>query len=208
MATAIKKLYAGIGVATATSPYVVYTVPSGKRVIIKSITVANPTSTDQRFTITLAGYPIVYNHVIKAFDTFVLPAAGFVLNQIETISFGSAPTIHINVTGVVFDTSERVKPYVLIRANTVTTSQTGTVFKDTLNDVLIKSVTFCNLTASDTTIALSIGDYQIIGGKLLKAYDTLTIPFLDQLLVKGETLAAWASSASTVSFYATGMVVT
>lgn len=89
----------------------------------------------------------------------------------------------------------------------MTTTPSGLQFRDTSDDIMIKSVTFCNVSSSDTVIAFSLGGYNLMGSKPLKAYDTLTIPFLDQLLVKGEYLTAWAGAANTVVFYATGIAV-
>lgn len=193
---------------TAISPGSVYTVPSNKRTIIKSVVVFNNSSSEQRFTISLAGYPIIYNHVIKPFDSMLLPAAGFILNPIESLSFGCTSSIALTVTGIVFDATERNNPYIFARANGLGTLSTSNQVRDTANNILIKSVTFCNVTGTDTTIALSINGSSLMGSKLLRAYDTLTIPFLDQLLIKNEYLQAWASAANAVVYHATGIVVT
>ncbi|WP_336781148.1 hypothetical protein [Paenibacillus illinoisensis] len=207
MANEIQRLYGGSTSSAATTPTAVYTAPSNKRVVIKSIVAYNPSSSDQRFSIALAGYPIIHNHFIKAYDTLVLPVAGFVINPSESILFGTSSSVSIIVTGLVFDAVERNKPFVVTRLNALTTTPSGLQFRDTSDDIMIKSVTFCNVSSSDTVIAFSLGGYNLMGSKPLKAYDTLTIPFLDQLLVKGEYLTAWAGAANTVVFYATGIAV-
>lgn len=188
-------------------PTNVYTSPVGKKTIIKSITINNNSSTDQSFTIRMAGYSIVYNHVIKPNDTIILPASGFVLLSNETLSVGNSSSLYIRVTGEVIDTSILLSPIVILRSTALTTSATGTQYRNTSNDVLIKSVSLCNITASPVAVSFYMGGFGIISAKMINRYDTLTIPFLDQLLIKGDYVQAWAGVEGAIVPYVTGIEV-
>lgn len=209
MSIKVQRLYLGGGSFNSTTlPFTAYTAPAGKKVIIKSITIQSTSTTAERFTINLAGYAVAYNHTIKPYDTVVLPVAGFILNPGETLAYGTTiQGIAMSATGVVMDNAEPDTPFIVSRANALTTSNAAFQYRNTTNDVLIKSVNFCNVTATDTAVALAMGGFSIIGNHVLKAYDTLTIPFLDQLLVKGEYIQAWASTSGAAVYYCTGIVV-
>ncbi|GAB1157466.1 hypothetical protein YWY31_34910 [Paenibacillus illinoisensis] len=206
----IRRLCSGVVTAnTQDSPYVVYTSPTNKKTIIKSIVVTNlSSSTEHTFSIALVGAAIAFRHVIKAGESLVLPAAGLVLQSNEQLAIGASNSVHIRIIGEVIDASSSGSPLVIQRANGLSTSQVGNTYLNASKDVLIKSVVFCNATASDATVNVTLGGNFIAFNKTIKAYDTLIIPFVDQLLVKGESANFWSNTASAIVAHVTGIEVT
>ncbi|MGX1827001.1 hypothetical protein ACWIE6_02005 [Paenibacillus taichungensis] len=95
MAVATKRF--GKGLLTGT----LYTVPSGTTALLKAITVCNLNSTDNTFSITLAGTSIIQNHKIKGSDTITIPFLDQVIQSGETItgSSGTANSINYYMSG-------------------------------------------------------------------------------------------------------------
>ncbi|WP_337033696.1 hypothetical protein [Paenibacillus illinoisensis] len=204
----VKVLYSGApGLNTHVSPTNVYTAPAGKKVIIKSIGVNSVDPADQSFSIQLAGYAFAFRHAIKPNQTLILPAAGLVLQPGEVLAVGNSQGIYIRITGEIVDSNMLLLPDVIHRANGLTTSASGSRYTNSTKDILVKSVAFCNKTNGPVSVSLYMGGIGIISAKIINGYDTLTIPFLDQFLTKGENLDVWASAAGSIVYYATGIAV-
>lgn len=75
------------------------------------------------------------------------------------------------------------------------------------NYTIVKALTICNNTTSNITVSFLFGGTYVIGGHVIKANDTITIPFLDQVLHAGEAITATASAVN-VSYYISGKEVT
>jgi len=73
---------------------------------------------------------------------------------------------------------------------------------------LVKAITLCNKTASDATVTLLFGGTEVIYQHNIKAKDTITIPFLDQIIQAGETITGLAGTASAINYYISGKEVT
>ncbi|MCM3131914.1 hypothetical protein M3629_03910 [Paenibacillus polysaccharolyticus] len=73
---------------------------------------------------------------------------------------------------------------------------------------LVKAITLCNKTASDATVTLLFGGTEVIYQHTIKARDTVTIPFLDQIIQAGETITGLAGTANAINYYISGKEVT
>ncbi|MNJ29316.1 hypothetical protein D3C77_238770 [compost metagenome] len=79
----------------------------------------------------------------------------------------------------------------------------------------IKSMTICNITSVEGKFSVSIYphvsggiSYNLVSDYLLKGNDTITIPFLDQILEEEDVLAIYKSnSTSYFNFYVSGREV-
>ncbi|SEL04190.1 hypothetical protein [Paenibacillus sp. OK003] len=102
MAITTKRFYRGV---LGTSLTTLYAVPSGARSIIKAITVCNYGTTDQTFSLNIAGTWIVSSHLVKARDTIVIPFLDQVVHSGEEIgafaSISSAVNVYISGKEVV-----------------------------------------------------------------------------------------------------------
>jgi len=73
---------------------------------------------------------------------------------------------------------------------------------------LVKAITVCNKTNVTVTFTIKFASTEVIHTHNLRAYDTLTIPFLDQILNTGELIEGLASSAASIDYYISGKEVT
>jgi hypothetical protein len=74
----------------------------------------------------------------------------------------------------------------------------------------IKAVSLCNTTAANVEFNMNLADTSLIWKHVIKAYDTITLPFMDQIIHAGETIKV-ASSINTTGglvFYISGKEVT
>jgi hypothetical protein len=98
MATISKTLFRGA--ATTTTSTVLYTVPASTTAVVTSIVVSNTSSTDQTFTIALAGVNLANTVTVGASDSVVIDLKQ-VLNAAETIAGGaSATSVNMHISGV------------------------------------------------------------------------------------------------------------
>jgi hypothetical protein len=72
---------------------------------------------------------------------------------------------------------------------------------------LVKAVTICNTNATSVTVRLSFAGAAVIFDHTIKPNDTITIPFIDQILMVGEAITA-SASANAVWYYISGKEVT
>jgi len=73
---------------------------------------------------------------------------------------------------------------------------------------VIKAITICNKSASQHTISLKLAGTFVIYNHAIGAYDTITIPFIDQILSATELIEGNASSASAVNYFISGKEIT
>ncbi|CAM4469061.1 hypothetical protein [Paenibacillus xylanexedens] len=72
----------------------------------------------------------------------------------------------------------------------------------------LKALTICNTAASgEVDFTMTLGGTKIINSHKLKAFDTITIPFLDQIILAGETIQV-QSAGNAASFFISGKEVT
>lgn len=76
------------------------------------------------------------------------------------------------------------------------------------NYTIVKALTLCNNSDAAVTANISLAGVSIIGGYGIAARDMITIPFLDQILQNGETIAGYAGTTDLISYYISGKEVT
>jgi len=74
--------------------------------------------------------------------------------------------------------------------------------------VIIKAVTICNKTASIATATLKFDGIEIVCAYTLLAYETVTIPFIDQIIEASEIIEGSSGTATAVNYYISGKEVT
>ncbi|MBT2761795.1 hypothetical protein [Paenibacillus sp. ISL-20] len=70
---------------------------------------------------------------------------------------------------------------------------------------MIKAVTLCNTSSTNVLFTLILAGLNVINAHTIKANDTITIPFLDQVLHSGETIEIASGS---LNYYISGKEVT
>ncbi|WP_339168893.1 hypothetical protein MKX75_06100 [Paenibacillus sp. FSL R5-0341] len=73
---------------------------------------------------------------------------------------------------------------------------------------MVKAVTLCNITSAAVTFRLRFGGSYVIFDHQINANDTVTIPFLDQILTSGESIEMSCSANNAISVYISGKEVT
>lgn len=74
--------------------------------------------------------------------------------------------------------------------------------------VIVKAVTLCNKTATAATVTISFAGLEVIYQYAVAARDTITIPFMDQILEASEEITGLAGTASAINVYISGKEVT
>lgn len=69
---------------------------------------------------------------------------------------------------------------------------------------IIKAVTLCNKTASAATVTIKFDGVEVIAGYTLLANDTITIPFIDQIIEASELIEGSSGTASAINYYISG----
>lgn len=72
---------------------------------------------------------------------------------------------------------------------------------------IIKAVNICNSGNVDQNITVSFAGTGMISNYKVKAYDTIAIPFLDQILQAGEAISLFSTGTNTF-YYISGKEVT
>lgn len=90
---------------------------------------------------------------------------------------------------------------------TLTTSSATLYTAPATGRAFVKALTLCNKTATDATVTLLLAGTEVIYQHVVKANDTLTIPFLDQVLEAGETITGLSGTASAITYYISGREV-
>lgn len=74
--------------------------------------------------------------------------------------------------------------------------------------VIIKAVTLCNKTSADATATLSFNGIEVVSGFTVLANDTITIPFIDQIIEAEELIQGLSGTADSINYYISGKEVT
>ncbi|QLG39405.1 hypothetical protein HW560_15770 [Paenibacillus sp. E222] len=77
--------------------------------------------------------------------------------------------------------------------------------------VLIKAVTICNKLSQAISVTLLFAGTEVIYQHTVKANDTITIPFVDQIIYAGESISGFAGTSGGSNFatyYISGKEVT
>lgn len=74
--------------------------------------------------------------------------------------------------------------------------------------VIVKALTLCNYSSSAATATIKFDGTEVIATHSIAAYDTITIPFIDQILDPEELIEGSAGTASSINYYISGKEVT
>jgi predicted RNA-binding protein with TRAM domain len=74
--------------------------------------------------------------------------------------------------------------------------------------VIIKAVTLCNKTAINATVTLKFDGIEVVSGFTVLANDTVTIPFIDQVLEASEIIEGSSGTAASINYYISGVKYT
>ncbi len=70
--------------------------------------------------------------------------------------------------------------------------------------VVIKAVTLCNKTSSSRLVTLKFDGIEVVCNHTILGYDTVTIPFIDQIIEADELIAGNADADNAVNYYISG----
>ncbi len=73
--------------------------------------------------------------------------------------------------------------------------------------VVIKAMTLCNITAAAATVTITFNGIDVINAYSIPAHDTITIPFIDQIIEATEVIAGLAGTDSAITYYISGKEV-
>ena len=85
----------------------------------------------------------------------------------------------------------------------VFTNSKATIYTCTAK-TLVKAVTLCNKTAGNVTVTLLYAGTNVIFNHVIAAYDTITVPFFDQMLLDTELIEGNASANTSIEYYISG----
>jgi hypothetical protein len=76
-----------------------------------------------------------------------------------------------------------------------------------LTMALVKAITICNKTNATRNFTIKFASTEVVQSHNITAYNTLTIPFMDQILNAAELIEGSADSAASVNYYISGKEV-
>jgi len=76
------------------------------------------------------------------------------------------------------------------------------------NYVIVKAVTICNKTSASHTVTLKFDAIEVVATHTILGYDTVTIPFIDQILEASEIIEGSADAADSINYYISGKEIT
>jgi len=76
------------------------------------------------------------------------------------------------------------------------------------NYTVIKSITLCNKTSANHTVNLKFNGIDVIFGHTILANDTITVPFIDQIIEASELIEGSADAVDSITYYISGKEVT
>ena len=69
---------------------------------------------------------------------------------------------------------------------------------------IVKAITLCNKTANEARVTIKFDGIEVFASHMIAGYDSITIPFLDQILEAGELIAGHASAVDSINYYISG----
>ena len=168
-----------------TTSATVYTAPTGKFAVSKSIIISNTSSSGVKIRVMIAGFYVAYDHVIKAKSTLAIDDLDIPIVPGNSIAISSATAnvVSIAISGFERDYVSGDFPYLL-----TTGTFYGSYPAGSTNDWIIKSIVVCNTTTSVSTMNLKLGSITIMDSYKLKANDTIIVPSLNLYFARGQTL--------------------
>lgn len=183
MADKIKSLYAGTVPATNTA---VYTVPTGKYAVVKSMVLCNPNSVDIVFTLIIGGMYLSYGHLIKANSTLSINDLDIPIlaGTVILMSSTSGNPLTTYISGFERDYVQSEYMYSMITGSQTTGIGTGNT------EFMIKSIVLCgNLAGGYATVTVKVAGQDVISAYKMKEKDALILPFLNIYMPKQSTIS-------------------
>lgn len=72
---------------------------------------------------------------------------------------------------------------------------------------IVKAITLCNKSSLTSTVTIKLNGVEIISGFILTAFDTITIPYIDQILEASELIEGFAGAGDSITYYISGTEV-
>ncbi len=174
-----------------TADTTVYTVPSSKYAVVKSLTMSNNSATAQTINVTIGGIRLMINYVVPAKDSLVINDLDIPMIQGETIQVRS--TEAGNNTAMSFVGFERdyvASEYPYVKLNGLVQATATTLFTASGGDWILKRLIITCLSGNvmkfyTSISAVSFIDYQ------LNPWDTLYVP-LQRLVGNGTSILGTA----------------
>lgn len=69
---------------------------------------------------------------------------------------------------------------------------------------VIKAITLCNKTAAAQKATIKFAATEVIAAHTVAANDTVTIPFIDQIITTGELIEGLCDAADAINYYISG----
>ncbi|MCF7753384.1 hypothetical protein KQ941_02935 [Paenibacillus xylanexedens] len=73
---------------------------------------------------------------------------------------------------------------------------------------MVKAITICNTANNSVIVTFRFADVSIISAHPIAANNTVTIPFIDQVIHAGESIQGSCGQVSAISYYISGKEVT
>lgn len=73
--------------------------------------------------------------------------------------------------------------------------------------VIVKSITLCNKTAVAATATIKLDGIAVVSGHSIVAYDSLIIPYIDQMLDASDLIEGLAGTASAIDCCISGVEI-
>jgi hypothetical protein len=203
MATAFKRFGAS-GVASANTTQVAYTVPTGYKAIIKSFIISNSSAGNVNLIVRMANFEILFNYMMKPYDTIVVPVMDQLLIAGNTITFSAnaANSISYYISGIeALITDPEYADVIRLGIGSLPSDDGGAIVNSSVKDRLIKGMILCNTNSADTRVYMNVSGKIILQGFMIKGYDTILVPTTDILIPATEGILG---SGYGVHYYITG----
>ncbi|WP_419891397.1 hypothetical protein [Paenibacillus xylanexedens] len=190
MANTIKALFEGTIPSASTN---VYTVPSGKYAVSKSIVICNGDSAVMTFTLIIGGVNVAYSHNLAGYETLIIDDLDIPMLGSETITMlSSTVNGRIVITGFERDYVAEEFPYLKIIANY---SGWFTLPANDFDSIL-KSIVICNPNSTESRgSVMQTSSLALIYNKTIKPRDTVIIPLPKIFVPKGRQLMIAGTSS-------------
>ncbi|UPK45208.1 hypothetical protein [Paenibacillus pabuli] len=201
MATSFKRLGSG-NIQTANSQTTVYTVPTGNKAIVKSFILSNGSASSVTVIVRFAALEILFNYIMKPYDTIVVPVMDQCLFPSHTITvYASSATVSYYISGIETLTGDPEYLDITRLGYGILPANSSALFSATSKDRLVKGIILCNTNSADTRVSMDVSGWKLLQGFLIKGYETILVPTADLLLESQSTILG---SGSGVNYYITG----
>lgn len=190
MANTIKALFEGTIPSASTT---VYTVPSGKYAVSKSIVICNGDSAVMTFTLIIGGVNVAYSHNLAGYETLIIDDLDIPMLSSDVITMiSSTVNARIVITGFERDYVAEEYPYLKTIAN-----YSGQFSLPSNNfDSILRSVVVCNPNSTTSNCSIfQTSSLPLIYNKLIKPRDTLIIPLPKIFVPRGRQLIVNATAS-------------